>query len=218
MLNQPQLDLRFEQTKPMSIYSPFGGRTHPLGTPAAVIVGHSVYRIVLTNPSNQTPKSIALNLSIKVDILTRPDMDRVFGEFDEDEFETRRDIYCLVHDETQLPSLEFWVYAQNKSEELSELIELTERQLNNLDRSVDRQMADVYEEKLIELKGESGFKSSRWSEIHRHSLKLSEISQELLDLYHRNPARDIYTLEYEVHAEGFAAFRGMQQLELHWKN
>ena len=35
---------------------------------------------------------------------------------------------------------------------------------------------------------------------------------------HGNPAKDIYTLNYEVRAEGFAAFQETKQIEINWSS
>jgi len=48
--------------------------------------------------------------------------------------------------------------------------------------------------------------------------ELKKTQIELLKIYHQKPANDVYTIKFEVRAEGFATSRGSKKIEIHWSN
>lgn len=203
--DKPRLSLSFEQVEPIRVSSGFG-LIQQYGGRAPTIYGHTEYQIVLTNSSYRTAKLITVDLQINVTPLNRPELERLYEP--NYRFTSSSDTYCLPGGEIVLDSLEFSVQATDKSLELEELVKQTKKEIDKYDWQTEREQALVHVMKLTQLEHPDGF-----------GIVLNdEIQRELLSLYHRNPAKDIYKLEYAVRAEGFAAFRETEQIEIYWSD
>lgn len=203
LAHKPSLSINFEQVERVHISSGFG-LVQQYGGPAPNIHGHTEYQIVLINSSYRTAKLITVDLRINLTPLHRPELERSYES--DYRFESSSDIYCLPRDKVVLDTLEFSIQTIDKSLELENLIQQTKKEIDKYDWQTERDQASVHVMKLAELEHPSGV----------NTFLNDEIQSELLSVYHQNPARDIYTLEYDVRAEGFAAFRETTRIEIHW--
>jgi hypothetical protein len=205
LADKPRLTIRFDQVEPVRMWSDFG-LVEQYGGRAPDISGITEYQIILTNSSYRTARLITVDLSIDVTILNRPELERQYESHYR--FTSSADTYCLSGDEIILDPLEFWAHTNGNSPELEEMIQQAEKENVTFDWKTGKEKAIVHAMKLNQLKNPGGF----------GTISNDGIQRELLSLYHRNPAKDVYTLNYEVRAEGFAAFQATDQIEIYWSN
>jgi len=234
------LSISCEQTQPVRVESGVGRYGYP-GGPLPAISGETEYRIVLTNPSYITARLITVDLSIDAELSNRPDMRRhlyLTGgwhiEGSEEQyyrfprhyrFQGSQDDYCLPNgDDITIGYLSFQIQTTGESQEIDTLILRTEAELEN-----SRQKS-VSEFTTLESVLNTG---TRRGEAFRLNLKLealkgrgvgglltdhADIQRDLLTLYHREPAKDLYRLCYKARAEDFSTHEATSQIEIVWSN
>lgn len=237
------LSIAYEQVQPVRVESGFGRYGHP-GGPLPAIMGETKYRIVMINPSYITARLITVDLRIEADFCNCPEMlrqldlegrwhiegcDEQYYTFPRHyRFQSSQDTYCLPdNDEITLGYLKFLVQTRDKSRIVDELILETEKDLEIAETDAESEFitfesafdpntkgGKVYllEWRLQALKGK-GLGSQMLS-----LTGYSSIQHDLLDLYHRNPAKDIYRLHHRVRAEGFSMHEDTTEIEINWRN
>jgi len=239
--DRPRLDIGFEQVQPVRMHSDFGSYSQ-FGPSTSSISGETEYRVFLTNSSYRTAKLITIDLGIEVASLTRPELqrqldlprwqivgsDEQYFQFPRQyRFEGAQDTYCLsTGGETTVGHLSFWVHMGRNSPELVELIRQTEEQINTLDQEMESEVEALRFGSLFDPRTKQGKALSLNSKLQALQgqgagsplIDFGSIQHELLRLYHRAPAKDIYSLTYEVRAEGFSAHRGAAEIEIIWRS